>query len=77
MQLTQKAITRETLRELLRLADAREKAAIDVLARQYRVQVYESFWSQQEEYKERQAALDRRWRRGTPRKRRPHSRNRW
>ena len=41
------------------MADTREKAAIDVVARQYRVQVYESFWSQQEEYKVRQAALDR------------------
>jgi hypothetical protein len=58
-QLTQKTISRDTLRELLRLADAREKTAIDVLTRQYRVQVYETFWTRQEEYKERQAVLDR------------------
>lgn len=58
-KLRQKMISRDTLRELIRLADTREKTAIDVLTRRYRVQIYETFWSKQEEYTERQAVLER------------------
>jgi hypothetical protein len=57
--LRQKTIPWDALRDLVQEADSREKLAVTKLTQQYRVQVYETFWTQHDEYRLRQESLNR------------------
>ena len=59
--LRQKAVSWESLTDLLRLLEQREKAAVGRLVRQYRSQVYETFRRQDRVLVERQEAWYRVW----------------